>query len=226
MLVWDENHRNGQDDELRRLVLRDRNHPSIIIWSICNEKLCNTNDSTGDGHRMHYLFHHYDPYMQRVVSANNNAWSSSQEDTPLDLQGIDYAPETYDKVWKNNPDYPLVSSESSSAWSDRAWYAPDDPVSGHVPGYDTEGHNTAEAAWGGQGVKDQQGILTRDFISGGFTWTGFDYKGEPTPTRWFDQYNLRYFLIDFSLLLLSHAIIICVCDMLYIGQQSTAILEF
>ena len=33
-LVWDENHRNGQDDELRRLVLRDRNHPSIVIWSV------------------------------------------------------------------------------------------------------------------------------------------------------------------------------------------------
>ena len=73
-LVWDENHRNGQDDELRRLVLRDRNHPSIIIWSICNEKLCSTSDTNGDGQRMHDLFHSLDPLGQRVVSANFNPW--------------------------------------------------------------------------------------------------------------------------------------------------------
>lgn len=63
-----------QDDELTRLVLRDRNHPSIIIWSICNEKLCNTNDSEGDADRLHDLFHSLDPLGQRVVSANFNGW--------------------------------------------------------------------------------------------------------------------------------------------------------
>ena len=39
MLVWDENHRNGQPAEADVLAKRDRNHPSIIIWSICNEVL-------------------------------------------------------------------------------------------------------------------------------------------------------------------------------------------
>jgi beta-galactosidase len=61
MLVWDENHRNGQDSELTRLVLRDRHHPSIIIWSICNEKLCDTADSMADARRLHDLFHALDP---------------------------------------------------------------------------------------------------------------------------------------------------------------------
>ena len=69
-LVWDENHRNGQDDELTRLVLRDRNHPSIIIWSICNEKLCDSSDTLNDAHRLHDLFHSLDPRGARVVSAN------------------------------------------------------------------------------------------------------------------------------------------------------------
>ena len=55
--------------------------------------------------------------------------------------------------------------------------------SGHVRGYDTERPSwgqTAEAAWGGVDEPQAQGILTRPFVMGGFTWTGWDYKGEPT----------------------------------------------
>lgn len=39
MVCWDENHRNGQEDQVPLLILRDRNHPSVVIWSICNEVL-------------------------------------------------------------------------------------------------------------------------------------------------------------------------------------------
>ena len=66
--VWDENHRNGQDDELRRLVLRDRNHPSIILWSVCNEKLCDTSDTRNDAKRLHDLFHTLDPAGERPAT--------------------------------------------------------------------------------------------------------------------------------------------------------------
>jgi beta-galactosidase len=54
-------------------------------------------------------------------------------------------------------------------------------------GYDTEAPSwgaTAQDAWGGINVESHQGVLSRDFVSGGFTWTGWDYKGEPTPTTW------------------------------------------
>lgn len=44
-LCWDENHRNGQFDQVPLLIKRDRNHPSIVIWSICNEVLCDTTGS-------------------------------------------------------------------------------------------------------------------------------------------------------------------------------------
>ncbi len=47
---------------------------SIIIWSICNEVLCETSDTDGDGTRLHDLFHALDPKGQRVVSANYNSW--------------------------------------------------------------------------------------------------------------------------------------------------------
>lgn len=69
---------------------------------------------------------------------------------PLDVQGVDYATSSYDQHHKGNP-VPLISSETSSAVSDRAIYA-NDPAAGHVTGYDTEHPGwgqTAEGAWGG-----------------------------------------------------------------------------
>ena len=197
VLVWDENHRNGQDDELRRLVLRDRNHPSIVLWSICNEKLCDSSDTLADAKRLHALFHALDPGGGRVVSANYNGWLGP--DTPLDVQGIDYATQTYDEVHRNAPAKPAISSETSSAVSDRGEYT-SNASAGHVRGYDTEAPSwgqTAEAAWGGVGEPGGQGILTRPFVAGGFTWTGWDYKGEPTPFGWPDV-NSHFGTLDIA----------------------------
>ena len=84
-LVWDENHRNGQDDEITTLVLRDRNHPSIVLWSVCNEFLCETPSTDADFNRSVALFHALDPLGGRVVSSNYNPINGP--DTPLDVQG-------------------------------------------------------------------------------------------------------------------------------------------
>jgi len=146
---------------------------------------------------MYDLFHSLDPKGQRVVSANYNPWLGKL--TPLDLQGVDYATETYDSVHATRPDLPIISSETSSAVSDRGVYK-NDPKAGLVTGYDTEAPGwgqTAEGAWGGQGMSNGQGILTRDFISGGFTWTGWDYKGEPTPDGWPDI-NSHFGILDIT----------------------------
>jgi hypothetical protein len=86
---------------------------------------------------------------------------------------------------------PAVSSETSSAVSDRGEYA-NDQAGGHVTGYDTERPSwgqTAEVAW--------SAILQKDFMSGGFTWTGWDYKGEPTPYAWPDI-NSHFGIIDIA----------------------------
>jgi beta-galactosidase len=137
MLVWDENHRNGQTDQATTLVKRDRNHPSIIIWSICNEALCNSdtdyNVIMSDAQDIKAIFKKFDPLGQRVVSANYNGWSQTDRDVPgadlLDLLGFDYATDSYDEWHAADKTHPSISSETSSAVSDRGEYANDEEVS-------------------------------------------------------------------------------------------------
>ena len=188
-LVWDENHHNGQDDEMRTLIMRDRNHPSIVIWSLCNEVLCETKDTVGDAIRLKGIAKQLDPLGGRPVAANNNGLNGN--DTVLDLQGFDYATQNYDAWHKRAPHVPAISSETSSAVSDRGEYN-SNSTTGHVSGYDTNAPSwgeTAQVAWAG--------ILERPFIAGGFTWTGWDYKGEPTPYAWPDI-NSHFGILDIA----------------------------
>lgn len=187
ILVWDENHRNGQDSEMEVMIKRDRNHPSIVIWSICNERLCDTIDARGDAKRLKNIAHRLDPHMGRVVSANHNPFNGRA--MPVDLMGFDYGPEMYDKWHAEAPTVPAISSETSSAYSDRGLVF-NNRLEGHVRDYDTEHPSwgqTAEVAW--------QAILSRPFVAGGFTWTGWDYRGEPTPYSWPDV-NSHFGILD------------------------------
>ena len=92
------------------LVKRDRNHPSVIIWSLCNEVLCDT--SSGDwvvnARRLKALIKTLDPLGARPVSANQNGWIGAN--TPLDLQGFDYATGSYDGWHNQAPSIPVRRS--------------------------------------------------------------------------------------------------------------------
>jgi beta-galactosidase len=81
--------------------------------------------------------------------------------------------------------------------SDRGEYA-SNATSAHVDGYDDTAPGwgeTAEGAWGGIGQSNGQGVFTRDFIAGGWTWTAHDYRGEPTPYAW-PNVNSHFGIID------------------------------
>jgi beta-galactosidase len=206
---WDENHRNGQLDQVPWLIKRDRNHPCVVIWSICNEVLCQTDKgaqgsqaAAKDAATMSELMHKLDPLGNRPVSANQNGWEGP--DTPLDVQGFDYNTQNYDPWHGKNPNLPIISSETSSAVSDRGEYGPGNEgwkgnaTTGHVTGYDVNypgWGQSAEMAWGGINEKGGEGILTRPFISGGWTWTGWDYRGEPTPYAW-PNVNSHFGIMD------------------------------
>ena len=129
--------------------------------------LCDTSDNVGDALKMKAAIHGFDPLSGRPVSANFNGWLGPN--TPLDVQGIDYSTTNYDAVHKAAPLIPAISSETSSAVSDRGEYA-NNETAGHVSGYDNQypgWGESAEQAWGGVGEGNSQGILTRPFIAGG-----------------------------------------------------------
>eukprot|EP01121_Diplochlamys_sp_Union-15-3_P011256 TRINITY_DN323_c0_g1_i1.p1 TRINITY_DN323_c0_g1~~TRINITY_DN323_c0_g1_i1.p1 ORF type:complete len:779 (-),score=173.01 TRINITY_DN323_c0_g1_i1:14-2350(-) len=182
-LVWDENHYLLSDIEnqadVRRLVLRDRNHPSIILWSLCNEVLCEgegTEKAEQVGQLLKSIIHEYDT-TRPVTAAMNGGWGSGLSYV-VDVQGFNYNIGQYDPYHRSHPKQPLIGSETASCVSDRGIYA-NDPTRAYVSAYDVNRPswgNTAEEAW--------QGIDSRDFMSGCFIWTGFDYKGEPTPYGW------------------------------------------
>jgi beta-galactosidase len=113
-----------------------------------------------------------------VTAAMNYGWGGDGLSNVLELQGFNYAIDQYDAFRSSHPNTPLYGSETASTVSTRGVYVTD-KVKGYVSAYDvnhTEWAYTAEAAW--------RPIAERPWMAGVFLWTGFDYRGEPTPYNW------------------------------------------
>jgi len=182
MLVIDETRRMSSDptsmDELERLVRRDRNHPSVILWSIGNEE---PQQGTARGAQvaraMKRLVNRLDD-TRLVTAAMDNGFGEGISPV-IDVQGFNYRHEKMDAFHARFPNVPIIGSESASTVATRGEYVRDDAKS-YVPAYDTEHPwwaTTAEKWW--------SHAAERPWMAGGFIWTGFDYRGEPTPfNRW------------------------------------------
>jgi beta-galactosidase len=192
MLVMDENREFGDTwtgkaspntttkdlSDLRQEILRDRNHPSIVIWSLCNEEWSVLSNPAGD--RIGRAYYNAVAALDhtRPISAALNGGHGSYLSKVLDLEGFNYSPNEYEKYHEAHPGHPMFGSETASTVTDRGEYA-DDKVRGYVKAYDgsSMGYNQgAEGAW--------EPIAREPYNAGGFVWTGFDYKGEPSPYGW------------------------------------------
>jgi beta-galactosidase len=163
--------------DLKEMVLRDRNHPSIIMWSMCNEEpLQGSEDGARIFKAMKEATLALDP-TRPITCAMNGGWGNGITFVE-DLQGINYSPDAYEGFHQKFPDMPVYGSETASAVSTRGEYV-NDATKGYVSAYDVNAPpwaQPAEVAW--------KPLGQRDYMAGGYVWTGFDYKGEPTPYGW------------------------------------------
>jgi beta-galactosidase len=216
MLVMDENRHLGDTtspktprgtpytdfSELDAMILRDRNHPSVILWSLCNEESL---QGDPEGARIFKAMRDNVRTLdltRPITCAMSGGYETLNGISGVeDIQGINYSPSAYAWFHQQHPTIPVFGSETASTVSTRGVYTQNTFTNsygtfngvadeGWLSAYDQDRPQwaqTAHDAWVPQA--DQA------FVAGGFAWTGFDYKGEPTPFAWPDI-NSNFGIVD------------------------------
>lgn len=175
--------------DLRDMARRDRNHPSIIMWSIGNEVMeQRVKDGSGAAiaKRLTGFFHEEDP--TRPTTSAFNSWAEAIQNKlaeNVDIPGWNYAPMWYDQIEKQHPEWPLYGSETASAVSSRGVYhLPLEDYPKH-PSHEISSYDVVAASWAMPPDVEWTFADKLGNVLGEFVWTGFDYIGEPTP--YFDR---------------------------------------
>lgn len=176
-------------DQLDRLVRSSRNHPSIILWSVGNEEphqgtATGANISAEMVARVKAL----DPTRPTTQAFDQHFGKGATR--VVDVVGFNYRIDKIEAFHAAHPDIPVIGSETGSTVSTRGEYATD--AARHiVRAYDTEHPwwaSTAEEWW--------TIVAERPYIAGGFIWTGFDYRGEPTPYALWPSVSSYFGVLD------------------------------
>jgi len=172
------------EKDLRALIRRDRNHPSVILWSIGNEI---GEQGSPEGHALAAsltkIVHEEDPSRLVTAGANNRMSGYNGFQKTVDVFGYNYQFADYEKFRQANPMQPLIGTETASTVSSRGEYffpVVADKSKGRadfqMSSYDLY---APRWAWPPDAEFEAQDKFT--FVGGEFVWTGFDYLGEPTP---------------------------------------------
>lgn len=176
------------EKDMRALIMRDRNHPSVIMWSIGNE-ICEQNFERGAevAKFLRDICHDEDP--TRPVTAALNIPDKAIENKfahVLDVVGWNYRANDYAQYRKAHPKWIHLATETCSCISTRGeYYFPVEEE--RDPIRDTHQVSSYDLSSPGWGYFPDIEFAAQDdcpFVMGEFVWTGFDYLGEPTPYQW------------------------------------------
>ena len=175
--------------ELERTIRRDRNRPCVILWSLGNEE---PHQATARGARVNEELkeqvRQLDP-TRSTTFAMDKGWDDGVGRV-VDVLGFNYRTNQIEAYHARHPEQSVYGSETGSTVATRGEYA-NDPPRHTIRAYDTEHPwwaTTAEEWW--------TIAAERSYIAGGFVWTGFDYRGEPTPYAEFPSISSQFGILD------------------------------
>ena len=197
ILVMDEHRLPGGDTESLRKwddqIRRDRNHPSVAIWSLGNEErgVEDTPQGANVARSMQDLVKRLDPTRPVTYAApEGNVFRGIN--SVIEVRGWNYylATNNTDRYHAEHPTQPEVCTEQGSIVSTRGIYA-NDRQRGYISSYDTNwpGWTPPSAMW------LWSYVAARPWMSGVFVWAGFDYAGEPSPNAW-PNINSQFGILD------------------------------
>ncbi len=193
-LYFKEWHKRDLEDQ----VLRDRNHPSVFIWSIGNE-IPQQGDTTAlrITPELAGIVHSLDR-TRPITAANDHPDKGNKiiQSGALDLIGYNYHEFDYGTFHQRFPGKKFIATETTSGLETRGHYdTPSDsiriwpsrwdkPFTDGNPDNSVSAYDNVRPAWGSTHEATWKVMKRYDFLSGMFIWTGFDYLGEPTPYSW------------------------------------------
>lgn len=166
-------------DQFKRLIKRDRNHPSVFLWSIGNEEQNIQGNEYGKkiAQTLLAIQEDLDPTRTSTYAADMaNDFKGINEIIPI--RGFNYREYAVADYHKDHPDQPLLGTEMGSTVTTRGIYEKDE-IRAYVPDQDI-----THPWWASKAETWWKLAAENKYWLGGFVWTGFDYRGEPTPYKW------------------------------------------
>ena len=171
------------DADLREFIRRDRNHPSVVLWSIGNEI---PEQGRPDGgllaQKLTNIVHEEDRTRPTTAGFNNDTGAIKNElASAVDIPAFNYKPTRYAQILKEHPNWIIFASETSSAVSSRGVYhLPIEKYQKH-PSLQLTSYDVIAPPWAYIPDVEFDAQEKNPSVLGEFVWTGFDYLGEPTP---------------------------------------------